>query len=184
MRLPRSKSFWMPLAYAALAGFAFMSLRFVLVEKQLEESARVAEERSATIASLESEITSLRATSEQQAALMRLLSQPGSGLVTLASPAPAGGSSGKVLWDRGERRGYLWVSNLPNDPEGKDYQLWAIVGGAPVSAGVFSVQNGQALVPLQSLPGEGVAAFAITLEPEGGVAAPNGERVLLGNVSG
>jgi anti-sigma-K factor RskA len=184
MRKPRPQSFWMPLAYAALAGLAIVSFRVIQLNNRIQESARAAEEKNQQIASLESEITSLRATAEQQAALVRLLNQPESGLVTLASLAPAPGASGKVLWDRREGKGYLWVSNLPADPQGKDYQLWAIADGKPVSAGVFSAENGSALIPLESLPGEGVAAFAITLEPEGGVPAPSGDMVLLGNVSG
>ena len=80
----------------------------------------------------------------------------------------------------------IFPFNLPPDPEGKDYQLWAIAGGKPVSAGVFSVSaEGSALVPLLQFPTQGsVAAFAVTLEPAGGVPQPSGDMVLIGTIGG
>jgi anti-sigma-K factor RskA len=88
-----------------------------------------------------------------------------------------------VLFDPEAGRGYLWVHALPPDPAGKDYQLWAIIDGKPVSAGVFSVgTDGTALVPLAGVgPEHKVGAFAVTLEPAGGVLEPTlSEMVLMG----
>ena len=56
--------------------------------------------------------------------------------------------------------------------------------GQPVSAGVFNTDahgNGQVLLP--SLPrGLAAKAFAVTVEPNGGVAQPTGPKVLIGLV--
>ena len=67
--------------------------------------------------------------------------------------------------------------------DGKAYQLWAIAGGnAPVSAGVFTVDAaGTGSLAVRPLPGVAVVnAFAVTLEPAGGLPAPSGEMYLLG----
>ena len=190
-RTRRGPNVWMPLALAALAALAFVSWQAWNLREQVqtatqaaEESRRELETQTTQLDALKTELQNVKATAEEREALVRLLTQPESGLVTLASLAPAPGASGKVLWDTKAGRGYLWVFNLPEDPEGKDSQLWAIAGKTPVSAGVFSVQNGSALVPLESLPPaeQGVAAFAITIEPAGGVPAPTGDMVLIGNV--
>ena len=60
-----------------------------------------------------------------------------------------------------------------------------IEGSTPRSEGVFPVdERGQARHVLPEVPGaEGVGAFAVTLEPAGGVPAPTGPMVLLGSVS-
>jgi anti-sigma-K factor RskA len=66
---------------------------------------------------------------------------------------------------------------------GKSYELWAIAGtNAPVSAGVFSVDaSGTGSLAVRPLPGVStVNAFAVTLEPAGGLPAPSGEMYLLG----
>jgi hypothetical protein len=50
---------------------------------------------------------------------------------------------------------------------------------------VFSVRNGSALLPLDTLPsGEAIQVFAITLEPAGGLEAPSTQPVLAGSVGG
>jgi anti-sigma-K factor RskA len=172
------------LALAAVAVLAILSWQALSLKAHLRDALGEVGEARQRIAALEGEIKDLRATSDQHNLLVRLLNRPESGLVTLASLAPAPNAAGKVLWDKKEGKGYLWVSNLPQEAEGKDYQLWAIAGGVPKSAGVFSVSTGgSALVPLDTVsPDQPVDAFAVTLEPAGGLSAPSGEMVLLGQV--
>ena len=74
-------------------------------------------------------------------------------------------------------------------PQGSDYQLWAIVGGAPASLGVVKADAaGHAMMRLENV-GEPklLAAFAISLEPAGGSPNPNaptGPVVMLGKLEG
>jgi anti-sigma-K factor RskA len=70
--------------------------------------------------------------------------------------------------------------NLPAVPEGKQYQLWAIVGGKPVSAGVFDSGSGAELQMLQVVPQ--AEAFAVTLEKAGGVPAPEGAMYVMAKI--
>jgi anti-sigma-K factor RskA len=87
-----------------------------------------------------------------------------------------------MMW-HAKAGGVFVATGLPAAPEGKTYQLWAIAGGsAPVSAGVFTVDtSGAGSLSVRPLPGVAtVNAFAVTLEPVGGLPAPSGEMYLLG----
>ena len=80
----------------------------------------------------------------------------------------------------------FYPANLPALPSNQTYQLWLVPGqGSPISAGVFDVDtkgNGSVLLP--SLPfGLAAKAFAVTIEPRGGVPQPTGKKVLFGVVS-
>ncbi len=75
---------------------------------------------------------------------------------------------------------YLQVDNLPEPPTGKEYQLWAIVDGAPVDLGMYN-QSSEKLQQMKTVVNP--QAFAITLENAGGVASPTMEQMyVLGNV--
>lgn len=87
-----------------------------------------------------------------------------------------------VHWNEEEKVNYLDLINLPTPPSGKQYQLWAIVDGAPVDMGVFDQKLEPGVfvkVPFIEKP----QAFAITLEDEGGHPTPNLEQLyVIGNV--
>jgi anti-sigma-K factor RskA len=182
LRPARRETFYRRLALAACLALALVSWRALVWQRELGVARRATAEVMAEKAALVAEVTQLKTTGAEQAALINLLRQPGSGLVTLASLAPAPNASGRVLWDPKAGRGYLWVNALPPEPIDKDYQLWAIIAGKPVSAGVFSVgADGSAVIPLLDIGREPqVATFAITLEPAGGMPQPTGQMVLMG----
>ncbi|HMD31950.1 MAG TPA: anti-sigma factor [Candidatus Acidoferrales bacterium] len=84
------------------------------------------------------------------------------------------------------KKGLLFfASNLPPLDEGKSYQLWYMPSeGVPSSAGVFAPDargNATMMMPSSSMPGS-PKAFAVTIEPVGGVAAPTGPEVLVGTL--
>jgi len=77
----------------------------------------------------------------------------------------------KIYWMKNTGEVYVDPSNLPSVPEGKQYQLWAIVDGKPVDAGMISTEKG--VYHIQRMKSFGSAqAFAITLEKAGGSPAP------------
>jgi anti-sigma-K factor RskA len=174
---------YLGLALAASLALVLVGYESLTWRRQRDAARLSLAVQAGQVEQLRTEIAGLEATRAQQAQLLELLQQPDAGLVTLASLQPAPGASGKVLYDKSAGKGYLWVKGLPIDAEGQDYQLWAIQGGAPVSAGVFSVMaDGSAVVALGDVtPDTPVAAFAVTLEPAGGLPAPSGPMVLLGN---
>ena len=98
---------------------------------------------------------------------------------SLGSVAPAGAARGHVYVSAS--RGLFFAAEaLPPLPAGRTYQLWTIVAGQPVSHGIFEpAGDGRAQVLAQAPPGA-VQAIAVTIEPDGGVPAPTGDKVLLG----
>lgn len=98
---------------------------------------------------------------------------------SLGSVAPAGAARGHV-YVSASRGLFFAAESLPPLPAGRTYQLWTIVAGQPVSHGIFEpAGDGRAEVLAQAPPGA-VQAIAVTIEPDGGVPAPTGDKVLLG----
>jgi anti-sigma-K factor RskA len=119
---------------------------------------------------------------DQRAALV--LGAPDLLRVDLGSPAgtPA---KGRAFWSRS--RGLVFTAvDLPRLAPGKVYQLWIVGPQAPVSAAIFEPDPaGRAMAvvePAPSLPDP--AAFAVTVEPAGGMPQPTGDKVLVGVPSG
>ncbi len=77
---------------------------------------------------------------------------------------------------------YFNARTLPNTPTAKQYQLWAIVDGKPVDAGMIDM-NTTASVFQKMKSIKGAQAFAVTIESIGGSAVPTMESMcFLGNV--
>lgn len=107
-------------------------------------------------------------------------------VVALAGTKVAPGARATMTYDRRTGRATLTAYNLPPAPAGKDYQLWFIIGGKPVSGGVFRTDAAGAARMNARLPTDGrnsAPVFAVTLEPRGGVSAPTGEKYLLSSTS-
>lgn len=75
-----------------------------------------------------------------------------------------------VYWDSTSAEVYLLVNQLPKPAAGKQYQLWAIVDGKPVDAGMIDLEPKEGLVKMKNIPK--AEAFAITLEEAGGSPSP------------
>ncbi len=84
----------------------------------------------------------------------------------------------KIFWMKNTGEVYIDPSNLPAVPEGKQYQLWAIVDGKPVSGGMISTEKGT--YRIQKMKSFGKAdAFAITLEKAGGSPTPTMDAMVV-----
>jgi anti-sigma-K factor RskA len=73
-----------------------------------------------------------------------------------------------VFWNTQTKEVYLYPNSMDKTPAGKQYQLWAIVDGKPVNAGMVSDCAG--LCKMSTI--DRAEAFAITLENKGGSATP------------
>jgi len=136
------------------------------------------------ISQLAQEQTLLKQELGRQETLLTILRNPATRVVALSGLPPAPEAKARILW-HATAGGVLVAQGLPPAPEGKTYVLWAIAGkGAPVPAGVFAVDakgvGSLRVAPLQS--GEVLDAFAVTLEPAGGVPAPTGSMYLVGKL--
>jgi anti-sigma-K factor RskA len=79
----------------------------------------------------------------------------------------------------------MYDGQLDAAPAGKSYQLWVVpMNGNPISAGVFNPTQGQMDHWMMDMP-EGMVpkAFAVTLEPAGGMPQPTGPKILVGAAS-
>lgn len=86
-----------------------------------------------------------------------------------------------VYWNEESDEVYLSVGRLSPLPDEQQYQLWAIVDGQPVDAGVFDLES-SSLVSMKNIA-ESASAFAVTIEPRGGSSSPTLETMqVLGNV--
>ena len=139
--------------------------------------------------SLRSENEALRAqTVEQGARITRLERRDELASVQIASLSAKVSAYEKafavVVYDPQNQRGLVKLDSFPKAANGKDYQLWVIEPGgvAPVSAGLVPVGN-EGIARVAFKPEReirGVDAFAISVEPAGGSAAPRGEIVFVG----
>jgi hypothetical protein len=124
----------------------------------------------------------------QKQALLDVLISKNVQLVSMNGLDPSPASYGKIIWSQDKRTAILQISKLPSIQNDKDYQLWAIENGKPVSWGVFSISNSGSnlffkLEDVKSVNKESMNAFAITLEPKGGVPQPTGKMYLLGKAN-
>jgi len=116
-------------------------------------------------------------------------------------PAVVGEVTGELIWDEERDEGYMTITGLEvNDPSQFQYQLWIFdatrplgelpqhgdaFGGLltqrPIDGGVFDITDtGEVVIPIDAklLVQQGVA-FAVTVEPPGGVVVSDRSRVPL-----
>ncbi len=95
---------------------------------------------------------------------------------------PSGGTPNvaTVFWNPKTQQVYLMPNSLPTPAAGKQYQLWALVDGKPVDAGVLS-QGCVGACKMKQI--SKAQTFAITLEQAGGSPTPNLKALyVIGNV--
>jgi len=178
-RIPLQKPTLVPRAgfakYVAAASLILLAgsvlLNLYLLE-QYKKSIAQYKELSSTQTQIANtnQILQTRLTSYENA--MSLMKNPLMTIVKLPglpnSPAPS--SMATVYWNSESKDVYLLINELPKPVAGKQYQLWAIVDGKPVDAGIFDTDNGMSFVKLKTIPK--AEAFAITLEKKGGSETP------------
>lgn len=104
------------------------------------------------------------------------VSEPGMQSLTLEGQAIDPSASARVYWNSGTGQVFIYPVNLKTPPTGKQYQLWAIVDGVPIDAGVFDVASG--IAGIQRMKSfNSASAFAVTLEVEGGSPTPTLEQM-------
>jgi len=107
---------------------------------------------------------------------MAVIKMPGKNVPT----SPDSSSLATVYWDTRSKDVYLMINNLPAPQQSQQYQLWAIVDGKPVDAGVINMADRSTLHRMKNIPRAQV--FAITLEKKGGSTSPQGPMYVLGRV--
>lgn len=176
---------WGKLAIAASFALLLVTLSLIFysfnLSGELNEREQIIEEQQARITDLQEEV-------EQKEELLAILESREVDLVIMNGMEVNPGGFGKVIWDPVSQRALLQVSNLPAVPSDKDYQLWIIKNNQPISAGVFAVNDPTRdnFFKIEELADDEqpADAFAITMEPKGGMPQPTGDMYLMGNMNG
>jgi len=103
--------------------------------------------------------------------------------VTLVAANTTPQPQGKAIYARDRGSLIFMASNLPAPPPQKAYELWMVpMNGAPIPAGMFRPDaRGSVTLINPPLPaGLQAKAFAITVEPEAGSAAPTMPIIMTG----
>jgi anti-sigma-K factor RskA len=113
---------------------------------------------------------------------LQVLAAPGVKSVALAGLGPSPGAQGRTYVNPGTRSALFYAFDLPTLPDEKTYELWFIAAGKPVSAGTFAVDiHGRASLRVDRMSDiQRIEAWAVTIEPRGGVPKPTGAFVLKG----
>ena len=171
---------WLTTA-AALA----IAVAAVIVSARTASRARAAgaDARNARVQAVEAES---RASDAQRklaavAAQLDVLTAPDVVRVELTGQQPAPSAVARAYWSRS--RGLVFTaSHLPPAPPNRTYQLWVVTAAAPISAGLLTTTSTGDVSAMFNTPSDipTPVAMAVTLEPEGGVPAPTGDKYLVG----
>ena len=161
---------------AALGGYALqLRGRVTTLESRLREATLRAESGDRQIADVR------RTAAEAQSSLL-VLAAPDLARIDLAGQPAAPTATARAFWSRS--RGLVFTaSNLPAPPRGRAYQLWVLTAQpAPISAGMLTPDaSGRVNARFDTPPDlPRPVAMAVTLEPEGGVPSPTGDKYLVG----
>lgn len=174
---------WYGYAAAAAIGLLIVSsainlLLYSKVQRLTSDLALMQQEKNYYVDQFNVQNASLTAKNNEIA----VLSDPNTKLIELKSTLKTSDAKALIYWNSNSRQTYLSYVSLPIPPQGKQYQLWAIVDGKPVDAGVFD--SGGVVAQLQKMKEIGNAqSFAVTLENAGGSPTPTLTTLcLLGNV--
>jgi anti-sigma-K factor RskA len=118
--------------------------------------------------------TSLRM--QQQEETLAIVRNPDFEQVKLKGVEANPGATMLVYWNPGQTAVYIDPVSLPAPPSGKQYQLWALLDGQPIDAGMIELTEEK--TNLQQMKNIAAAqAFAVTVEPVGGSATPTLETI-------
>lgn len=83
-----------------------------------------------------------------------------------------------MFWDKKTGKAYVMIHHLVNYSSAKEFQLWAIVDGKPVSVGFINEKIRGRFIELNNVPA-GATAFSVTLENAGGSNTPTESQTYL-----
>jgi len=172
------------MAIAASIALLFVSLSLLFYSLNLN---RQLENRNGRIEEQESVITQLEQELERKDELLAILESREVNMVVMRGMEASPDGYGKIIWDAEQQQALLQVSNLPPVPNDMEYQLWVIRDNTPVSAGMFAVHDPKRdaffkIEQMDSTARQATNAFAVTLEPKGGMPQPTGDMYLMGNM--
>ncbi len=113
---------------------------------------------------------------------MKIIGSPEMKKVMMKGMEKSPESMAIIYWNRNTREVYLEKTKLPKPTTGMQYQLWAIVDGKPMDAGILPMDDSDTtLIKMKDFGN--AQAFAITQEKMGGSSSPNlSEMLVMGSI--
>lgn len=181
------KGVWKMLAAAFFALFLIATTVFIneqrenkVLTSKVEELNTTVNEKTAKLDKQEQNFATRLASNRD---LLTFISDSSTKRVALNGTDLSKNASVNVFWNDRNQRVVLKVNSLPETPTDKQYQLWAIVDGKPKDMGVLPKNKTKASFIEITKKTNKAAAFAITLEENGGKPEPNLDQLyVIGNV--
>ena len=153
-------SLWKRIAVAAVVLLlSSAALNILLYNKNHKISSALQQSRQL--------VSSLEDKSQSMESDLQVVQSKYSMPVSLSGLEAAPDAAAKVFWMKNTGDVYVDPSSLPSAPKGKQYELWAIVDGQPVNAGIIITTKKGDRYSIQKMKTFGkVDAFAISMEPE------------------
>lgn len=187
----RRRTVWREAAAWSLAAAA-AAVAFVLgMEYRASERRLATRERELqSLAALETdkqicmrELATARVSLREKEAALALIGDPGTQLVQLAAQGAEPYRASAIL--NPDQRSAMILTRELKPQQGKDYQLWLIRGEEKIPAGILRTDAAGttlARISEEALRAGRPDAFAVTIEPQGGMPQPTGPIILLGKV--
>lgn len=102
---------------------------------------------------------------------LKVIGNPAFERVIMKGTPNAPDAMASVYWNKQTEEVFVSIQNMRALSKEKQYQLWAIIDGKPVDAGVFD-GDVAGLIKMKNI-GKGAITFAVTIEDAGGKPAPS-----------
>lgn len=172
---------WLAIAASAVLAVAFAGYAALLRGRVTALEGRLQDATLQADASRR-QMAELRRVAFDAQSTVAVLAAPDLARVDLAGQPAAPAAQARVFWSRSSGLVFT-ASNLPAVPAGRTYQLWVLTSQpAPISAGLLKPDAGGRVTAVFATPSDlpKPVAMAVTLEPEGGVLSPTGDKYLVG----
>jgi anti-sigma-K factor RskA len=163
-------------------GWAAAVLLMLGVGYQYNESKNT-EKQLATVktekSKLKQDLNGLELKNKASETILAVVRDENNIVVPLGGQTVAPLAKAKIYWNKNTEVVFVDASGLPEPPEGKEYQIWALKLNplTPTSIGMLVnfKSNDSKIFEVQKA--NGAQAFGITLEPKGGSSSPTMEQL-------
>lgn len=161
---------------AAIVLLGCLGVQYFMYDQEVDKKEAATKEKD----KFEQLLASVSKDNEQKEKALKVIRAKNSAIVNLGGQAVSPDSYAKVYMNNEENEVFVDIAGLPEAPEGKVYQVWALTLNplTPTSIGVLDkaqLAENKGIYPVDNF--EGVQAFGITLEPAGGSASPTMEQL-------
>jgi len=172
--------FWKYAAVASIILFIGSTMLNVSLYSKVDEAAKNLEQTQQTLALLQQSNKVMEGSNEAMKQDMSVVQSKYSEPVSLHGIGIAPNAVAKIFWMKNTGDVYIDPSNLPDVLSDQQLQLWAIVDGKPVDAGMIVTATDGEKFRIQKMKSFGKAeAFAITIEKKGGSPTPTMDKMVV-----